>query len=72
MRLIDADVPTKESTHESGRWIYYLRVNNSYVSVCCSECSWLWSGTQEEVDTFKFCPHCGTKMEPGKAKEENR
>lgn len=69
-RMIDADAPTIEPEHKTGRWLYWHRTNERYVSVCCSKCSWLWSGTQEEIDTFKYCPNCGAKMEPYKEEKD--
>ena len=41
-----------------GEWIEYQTPN----IICCSECDW---GTLPCEKDFKYCPHCGAKMDGG-------
>lgn len=43
-----------------GEWIEYSGDPNI---ITCSECDW---GTSPEEKGFKFCPHCGARMDGGK------
>lgn len=54
------EVPTIEAEPvKHGRWIKLYFGNYK-----CSECGDWWHGDDNEVvESFKFCPNCGAKME---------
>ena len=53
-----------------GRWINESRNMYGPISAQCSVCE-LFSGTWLRNAPYKYCPHCGAKMDGGKKQDDN-
>lgn len=53
-----------------GRWINESRNMYGPISAQCSVCV-LFSGTWLRNAPYKYCPHCGAKMDGGKNQDDN-
>ena len=57
------DAPTIEPERKKGQWICS---DDMYETAVCSVCKWDTAEPWGHIKLwFKFCPHCGAKMEEG-------
>lgn len=57
------DAPTIEPERKTGKWICS---DDMYETAVCSVCKWDTTEPWGHIKLwFKFCPHCGAKMEGG-------
>ena len=66
-----AGVPTADVQEiRHGRWINESRNMYGLISAQCSVCV-LFSGTWLRNAPYKYCPHCGAKMDGGEKQDDN-
>ena len=60
LNLLIAATPTVDAVEVvHGRWEEY------YAFMSCSVCDRCWYYTDNDCDTFNYCPNCGAKMDGG-------
>ena len=58
----------EQETVKRGRWVEYpecLKYEEAYLEehIVCSACGKIFDLTQDSVESFDYCPHCGAKMD---------
>ena len=56
--ILDSAPTIEAEPIKHGRWVKISERNYK-----CSICNDWWSGEEEEIKTFNYCPNCGAKMD---------